>query len=78
MDHPVVQGESKQLKLRGCFSKIVGAYSLLCLQKHVEALLRSFLPHDARTSAVLLSYVVRLSVTLYREHIGWTSSKLIT
>jgi len=47
-----------------------------------------FLPRDARSaSAVLLSYVVRpsvplsicLSVTLmYAEHIGWTSSKLIT
>jgi len=42
------------------------------------------LPHDAHSaSAVLLSCVVRpsvcLSVTLmYRGHIGWTSSKLIT
>ena len=44
----------------------------------------SFLPRDARSaSAVLLSYVVRLSVrpsvtSMYAEHIGWTSSKLIT
>ena len=42
------------------------------------------LPRDARSaSAVLLSYVVRPSVRpsvtlMYAEHIGWTSSKLIT
>ena len=30
-------------------------------------------------SAVLLSYVVRLSVTFrYRDHIGWNSSKIIS
>jgi len=38
-----------------------------------------FLPRDARSaSAVLLSYVIRPSVCLYRGLIGWTSSKLIT
>jgi len=39
-----------------------------------------FWPRHARSaSAVLLSYVVRPSVTLlYAGHIGWTSSKLIT
>jgi len=39
-----------------------------------------FLPRTARSaSAVLLSYVVRPSITsMYAEHVGWTSSKLIT
>ena len=44
----------------------------------------AFLPRDARSaSAVLLSYIVRPSVRpsvtlMYAEHIGWTSSKLVT
>ena len=44
----------------------------------------AFLPRDAHSaSAVLISQVIRLSVRpsvtlMYRGHIGWTSSKVIT
>jgi len=65
-----------------CLNRFYGVF-VLFNTLHVQ-----FLPRDARSaSAVLLSYVVRLSVCLsvcpsvtltYRGHIGSTRSKLIT